>query len=97
MEKHEELSVEAKKAVERYNAEVAKRRALFNQLEELKGNIRVYCRVRPLSKDEIENSHKSAIDFPQADTLTVTQFVGGKEVNNLGIIYYEIQNLKTVG
>ncbi|PRP85420.1 hypothetical protein PROFUN_06966 [Planoprotostelium fungivorum] len=79
VEKHKELTVEAARAIERYGAEVAKRRALFNQLEELKGNIRVYCRVRPLSSDEIENAHKSAIDFPQADTLTVTQFVGGKE------------------
>ena len=35
--------------------ESAKRRALFNQIQELKGNIRVYCRVRPcLSAEEKE-------------------------------------------
>ncbi len=28
------------------------RRRLFNIIQELKGNIRVYCRVRPLSPEE---------------------------------------------
>ena len=30
----------------------AMRRALHNQIQELKGNIRVFCRVRPSSEDE---------------------------------------------
>ena len=29
------------------------RRSLHNELEEVKGNIRVYCRIRPLSKSEL--------------------------------------------
>lgn len=40
-----------------YNREVALRRRYFNQIQELKGNIRVYCRVRPLLPDEMEAEH----------------------------------------
>ncbi|CAL4072226.1 unnamed protein product, partial [Meganyctiphanes norvegica] len=37
------------------------RRKLHNQLQELKGNIRVYCRLRPLLPNEIERNDYSAI------------------------------------
>lgn len=36
-----------------------KRRVLHNKLQELKGNIRVYCRVRPTASDELSN-----IEYP---------------------------------
>jgi kinesin family protein C2/C3 len=42
--------------------ESAKRRALFNQIQELKGNIRVYCRVRPCLSDE-EKAMGMGIEF----------------------------------
>jgi hypothetical protein len=35
-----------------YRKEMKERRRLFNIIQELKGNIRVYCRVRPLSPEE---------------------------------------------
>jgi DNA repair exonuclease SbcCD ATPase subunit len=35
-----------------YKEEQLLRKKYFNMLEELKGNIRVYCRIRPLSNDE---------------------------------------------
>lgn len=39
----------------KYDEESNQRRKLFNQIQELKGNIRVYCRVRPcLSNEEKE-------------------------------------------
>ena len=38
----------------KYETENALRRSLFNQVQELKGNIRVYCRVRPFSSAETE-------------------------------------------
>lgn len=37
---------------------------LFNLIQELKGNIRVFCRVRPLLKDE-----KEACVFAQNDQI----------------------------
>ena len=33
-----------------YKGEVKKRKKLYNALQELRGNLRVYCRMRPLSE-----------------------------------------------
>ena len=35
-----------------YKLEMKKRKNLYNQLQELRGNLRVYCRMRPLTLDE---------------------------------------------
>ncbi|XP_031279205.1 kinesin-like protein KIN-14R [Pistacia vera] len=45
----------------KFNEEHAKRKKLYNQVQEAKGNIRVFCRCRPLSKEE--GSAGCAIDF----------------------------------
>ncbi|KAK8931113.1 Kinesin-4 [Platanthera zijinensis] len=37
---------------ENYHTVLAENRKLFNELQELKGNIRVYCRVRPFLLEE---------------------------------------------
>ncbi|KAK3882358.1 hypothetical protein Pcinc_013265 [Petrolisthes cinctipes] len=37
------------------------RRKLHNQVQELKGNIRVFCRVRPLINDEISANGDSDV------------------------------------
>lgn len=68
---------------EDYHHEVNERRKLFNELQELKGilqlrlsllikslgNIRVFCRVRPLSmEDKIKEGEKSVrMDFGEND------------------------------
>ncbi|XP_062223670.1 kinesin-like protein KIN-14D isoform X1 [Phragmites australis] len=41
---------------EKYHATLAENRKLFNEIQELKGNIRVYCRVRPFRPGEDEKS-----------------------------------------
>lgn len=41
--------------MENYQKEYTKRRNLHNQLIELKGNIRVFCRVRPPLLVEIQS------------------------------------------
>ena len=58
------VSIQAK-----YEEEAALRRKLFNQVQELKGNIRVYCRVRPCLGAEA--SEEKGIDFegPYNDLL----------------------------
>eukprot|EP01064_Diplonema_japonicum_P029358 TRINITY_DN4727_c0_g1_i1.p1 TRINITY_DN4727_c0_g1~~TRINITY_DN4727_c0_g1_i1.p1 ORF type:complete len:959 (+),score=244.80 TRINITY_DN4727_c0_g1_i1:431-2878(+) len=38
-------------AIERYKKEEKRRRELYNQLMELKGNIRVYCRIKPSDEE----------------------------------------------
>ncbi|KAL8124133.1 hypothetical protein AgCh_011948 [Apium graveolens] len=39
---------ELEKAAENYHAVLAENRKMHNELQDLKGNIRVYCRIRPL-------------------------------------------------
>ncbi|KAG8070228.1 hypothetical protein GUJ93_ZPchr0006g45207 [Zizania palustris] len=39
---------------EKYHAALAENRKLFNEIQELKGNIRVYCRIRPFRPGEDE-------------------------------------------
>ncbi|CAL5059296.1 unnamed protein product [Urochloa decumbens] len=43
-------------AAEKYSAALADNRKLFNEIQELKGNIRVYCRIRPFRPWEDEKS-----------------------------------------
>ncbi|KAL1569701.1 Kinesin-like protein KIN-14R [Salvia divinorum] len=50
----------------KYNDEQMKRRKLHNQLQETKGNIRVFCRCRPLSKSEVIAGCASVMDFDTA-------------------------------
>jgi len=52
---------------EKYNMECEKRRKLHNLVQELKGNIRVYVRVRPL------NAHETGkcISFPSPDEIQI--------------------------
>ncbi|KAL5119279.1 kinesin-like nuclear fusion protein [Pleosporales sp. CAS-2024a] len=55
----------AERAHEKLRQEETLRRKLFNQVQELKGNIRVMCRVRPAHADE---SSPALITFPDTDT-----------------------------
>ncbi|XP_021732678.1 kinesin-like protein KIN-14Q isoform X3 [Chenopodium quinoa] len=42
------------------------RKELYNKVLELKGNIRVFCRCRPMNPEEISMGDKAAIDFESA-------------------------------
>lgn len=44
----------------------SERKKLYNEVIELKGNIRVFCRCRPLNSDEIGNGLTSVIEFDPA-------------------------------
>ncbi|XP_044954203.1 kinesin-like protein KIN-14D isoform X2 [Hordeum vulgare subsp. vulgare] len=48
-------------AAEKYHATLAENRKLFNEIQELKGNIRVYCRIRPFQPGEDEAS--SSVEY----------------------------------
>ena len=52
-------------SIEQYKNEVKLRRKYFNMVQQLKGNIRVYCRVRPLAADEAED----CVRFPDENEL----------------------------
>ncbi|KAF1847582.1 kinesin-domain-containing protein [Cucurbitaria berberidis CBS 394.84] len=64
----------AERAHDKLRQEETLRRKLFNQVQELKGNIRVMCRVRPTHDSETDPAQ---ISFPDNDT-------DSKEVSVLG-------------
>lgn len=51
--------------------EQAERRKLLNKVIELQGNIRVYCRVRPLSTKELNENQHNIVKFPADSQLTL--------------------------
>ncbi|KAE9607044.1 putative minus-end-directed kinesin ATPase [Lupinus albus] len=50
----------------KYNEEMTQRKKLFNEVQEAKGNIRVFCRCRPLNKVEISAGSSTVVDFDAA-------------------------------
>ncbi|KAK8573488.1 hypothetical protein V6N13_009579 [Hibiscus sabdariffa] len=47
----------------KYLHESSERKRLYNEVIELKGNIRVFCRCRPLNQAEISNGSCSVVEF----------------------------------
>ncbi|OCK82978.1 putative kinesin family protein [Lepidopterella palustris CBS 459.81] len=64
-------------ANEKLRVEETLRRKLHNQVQELKGNIRVFCRVRPLL--EGAETEPAKIAFPDADSESKEVVVQGPE------------------
>ncbi|KAI4734114.1 kinesin-domain-containing protein [Aureobasidium sp. EXF-12298] len=67
----------AAEAKEKLRQEETLRRKLHNQVQELKGNIRVFCRVRPTLGDE--ETKKAELNFPDADTDSKEVVVQGPD------------------
>ncbi|KAJ4954257.1 hypothetical protein NE237_011040 [Protea cynaroides] len=57
------LSTEHETLKKKYLEEYSERKRLYNEVIELKGNIRVFCRCRPLNQDEIASGLPSVVDF----------------------------------
>ncbi|XP_010531348.1 PREDICTED: kinesin-like protein KIN-14A isoform X2 [Tarenaya hassleriana] len=51
----------------KYIKEQAKRKELYNYIQETKGNIRVFCRCRPLNKEETSSGCSTIADFDGAN------------------------------
>ncbi|KFK32797.1 hypothetical protein AALP_AA6G289700 [Arabis alpina] len=51
---------------QKYSEEQAKRKELYNYIQETKGNIRVFCRCRPLNKEETSTRCATTVDFDGA-------------------------------
>ena len=61
-------------AKRKYHKELAERKRLHNLVQELRGNIRVFCRVRPVSPRERENAGAEmtqCVEFPDDGSLHV--------------------------
>ncbi|KAF2674060.1 carboxy-terminal kinesin 2 [Microthyrium microscopicum] len=67
-------------AIEKLRAEETLRRKLHNQVQELKGNIRVFCRVRPTLEDEEEENAK--IKYPDLDDEAKEVVIFGAETKS---------------
>ncbi|KAG8092880.1 hypothetical protein GUJ93_ZPchr0012g21949 [Zizania palustris] len=76
------LEREFKDLKEKFSEETKERKDLYNKLIELKGNIRVFCRCRPLNGEEIEEGASMAVDFESAKggELIVRGHVSSKKV-----------------
>ncbi|KAI4108287.1 MAG: hypothetical protein L6R37_001160 [Teloschistes peruensis] len=76
----------AEEAKAKLQIEETLRRKLHNQVQELKGNIRVFCRVRPtLEADPLDGSAR--INYPDHDSdAKEVELLGPEEKNSLGKI-----------
>ena len=72
----------AEEARQKLIKEETERRILFNKYQELKGNIRVMCRVRPVL-DEFEGG-QAGIAFPDLKTSAQIDVMGPEEKSSLG-------------
>ncbi|KMZ63078.1 hypothetical protein ZOSMA_42G01170 [Zostera marina] len=49
--------------MDKYNQEHIERKLLYNEIMEMKGNVRVFCRCRPLSSEEVSKGHTCSFHF----------------------------------
>lgn len=47
----------------KYMKEACERKQYYNELIEIKGNIRVFCRCRPINEKEISNGNHSIVEY----------------------------------
>lgn len=67
-----ETSREFEIMAEKFKEEQKKRKRLNNELEDMKGKIRVYCRIRPMSHSELSNPERNKKNYRILDEMTVT-------------------------
>lgn len=74
----------AEEAREKLIKEETERRILFNKYQELKGNIRVMCRVRPVL--DASEGDEAKIAFPDLKTSSQIDVTGPEEKSSLGTV-----------
>lgn len=74
----------AEEAKQKLIKEETERRVLFNKYQELKGNIRVMCRVRPVL--DTSEGHEAQIAFPDLKTSTQIDITGPEERSSFGTV-----------
>lgn len=72
-----------------YRKEMKLRKQYYNQIQELKGNIRVFCRVRPMSQKELSDGHAQVVNFPGDgnDELHLVDLNGRTRVFEFDMVY----------
>ena len=66
------LEKEKSLSTEKYKDVMTKRKLLLNELEDIKGKIRVFCRIRPYSKSELNDPERNKMCCTINDQLSVT-------------------------
>eukprot|EP00750_Incisomonas_marina_P008113 INCI15242.1.p1 GENE.INCI15242.1~~INCI15242.1.p1 ORF type:complete len:906 (-),score=218.96 INCI15242.1:400-3117(-) len=72
------LKGEQKQLEKKYLKEQAMRRKFYNELEDLKGKIRVFCRVRPLSGSEKDRGCAEAVSCADEYSIAVKYELRGR-------------------
>eukprot|EP01084_Bolivina_argentea_P108086 193172_1 len=55
----------------KYKRELSLRRKYFNMVQDLRGNIRVFCRFRPLLPFELKKGYTECVKFPQEGAIEI--------------------------
>lgn len=75
----------ARECQEKLRSEETLRRKLHNQVQELKGNIRVFCRVRPSLDDSADDQARISFPDVEADGREI-EVKGAEEKSSLGTV-----------
>ncbi|KAM0908229.1 hypothetical protein ACQ4PT_015595 [Festuca glaucescens] len=70
-------------AAENYHATLEENRKLFNEVQELKGNIRVFCRIRPFLPNEDHKSSTTELIGDNGELILANPTKTGKEGSKL--------------
>lgn len=62
--------------------ESVKRKKLLNELEDMKGKVRVYCRIRPFSKSEKAEAERAIPCFKILDETNIDIGVTKNKIKN---------------
>lgn len=88
MDEHKEVKKQLKELTNefsivevKYKEEIKKRKKLHNQIEDMKGKVRVFARARPMSKNELSKGCKFAVSIPDEMTIVVDTKNGPKKYN----------------
>jgi len=60
----------------KYKRELSLRRKYFNMVQDLRGNIRVFCRFRPLLPFELKKNFTECVKFPQEGSVKIVDDKG---------------------
>ena len=65
------------------------RRKYYNEIEDLKGKIRVYARVRPLSETEIARGCKNVMHIPDDSSIQIDMGKKGKRKFEFDVVFQD--------